>query len=51
MKKEHHAVHTFEDVDQAMKENYYITGEKIIHYPPKPKLSDYYIPSPDQQTK
>ena len=27
MQKEHHAVQTFDDVDQAMKQYYYITGK------------------------
>ena len=29
MKKEHHAEQTFDDVDQAMKQYYYITGKKL----------------------
>ena len=51
MHKEHHAVQTFEDVDQAMKQYYYITGKQLDSLPPEPKLSDYYTPSADQQNK
>ena len=49
IKKEHHAVQTFEDVDQAMKQFYYITGKQLSPLPPEPKLGDYYTPLPDQQ--
>ena len=40
MQKEHHAVQTFEDVGQAMKQHYYITGKQLDP-----------LPSPDQQNK
>ena len=39
IKKEHHAVQIFEDVDQAMKQYYYITGKQLSQLPPEPKLS------------
>ena len=42
---------TFEDVDQAMKQYYYITGKQFYPSPPELNLSDYYTPSLDQQTK
>ena len=51
MQKEHHAVQTFGDVDQAMKQYYYITGKQLDPLPPEPKLSDYYTPSPNQQDR
>ena len=56
MKKEHHAVQTFDDVDQAMKQYYYITGKKLpdnlsTPLPPKPTLSDFYTPSEDQKNR
>ena len=51
MQKEHHAEKTFDDVDQAMKQYYYITGKQLDPLPPEPKLSDYYTPSPDQQNR
>ena len=50
-KKEHHAEQTFDNVDQAMKQYYYITGKKLDPLPQEPKLSDYYAPSPDQQNR
>ena len=51
MKKEHHAEQSFEDVDQTMKQYYYITGKQLIPLPLEPKLKDYYTPSSDQRTK
>ena len=32
--KEHHVVQTFDDVDQAMKQYYYITGKSLDPLPP-----------------
>lgn len=51
MRKEHHAVQTFDDVDQAMKQYYYITGKQMDPLPPKPELSDFYTPSTDQKNR
>ena len=56
MQKEHNAVQTFDDMDQAMKQYYYITGKQIpsdmaTPLPPEPKLSGFYTPSPDQQNR
>ena len=51
MQKEHHAEQTFDGVDQAMKQYYYITGKQLDPLPPEPKLSDYYAPSSDQQNR
>ena len=51
MQKEHHAEQTFDDVDQAMKQYYYVTGKQLEPLPPEPKLSDFYTPSPDQQNR
>ena len=51
IKKEHHAVQTFEDVDQAMKQYYYLTGKTLDPLQPEPKLSDFYSPSSDQQDR
>ena len=42
---------TFEDVDQAKKQYYYITGNQLDPLPPEPNLNDNYTPSLDQQTK
>ena len=51
MQKEHHAVQTFDDVDQAMKQYYYITGKSLDPLPPEPKLNDFYTPSSNQQDR
>ena len=51
MQKEHNAEQTFDDVDQAMKQYYYITGKQLDPLPPEPKLCDYYAPSLDQQNR
>ena len=51
IQKEHHAEQTFDNVDQALKQYYYITGKQLDPLPPEPKLSDYYAPSPDQQNR
>ena len=45
IQKEHHAAQTFDDVDQAMKQYFYITG-KPLPEEVEPKLSDFYTPSP-----
>ena len=42
---------TFEDVDQAMKQYYYITSKSLDPLPLEPKLSDFYSPSSDQQDR
>ena len=51
IQKEHHAEQTFDNVDQAMKQYYCITGKQLDPLPPEPKLSDYYAPSADQQIR
>ena len=53
LKKEHHAEQTFDSVDQAMKEYYYVTGgdTKLSPLPPEPVLSDFYTPSEDQKNR
>ena len=51
IQKEHHAVQTFDSVDQAMKQYYYITGKQLNPLPPKPILSDFYAPSEDQKNR
>ena len=53
LQKEHHAVQTFDDVDQAMKQYYYITGKQLdlTVRRPKPTLSDFYTPSEDQKNR
>ena len=55
-KEEHHALQTFDDADQAMKQYYYVTSKNLpsdlaTPLPPEPKLSNFYAPSPDQQNR
>ena len=45
LQKERHSKQTFENVDEAMKEYYYVTG------PPKPELSDFYRESEEQKNR
>lgn len=51
IKKEHHSEQTFDNVDQAMKQYYFITGKQLPDLPPKPVLSDFYTPSDDQKDR
>ena len=44
-----HAVQTFRDVDDAMREYSRVTGKKILG--PEPKLSDFYVPSSGQRDR
>ena len=50
LQKEHQAERESDDVDQAMKQYYYVTG-KDLQLPPKPKLSNFYNPSEDQKKR
>lgn len=51
LKKEHHAVQTFDDVDQAMKQYYYVTNKDLPDLPEKPTLRNFYTPSEDQKNR
>ena len=51
LQKEHHAVQKFDDVDQAMKQYYYITNKQLTPLSPKPTLGDFYTPSEDQKKR
>ena len=51
LQKERHSEQTFEDVDDAMKEYYYVTKQQLPALPPKPELSDFYTPSEDQKNR
>jgi len=51
LRRQSHAVHTFQDVDAAMREYAQIFPEKRLDsLGPMPKLSDYYAPSTDKKT-
>ena len=46
-----HAVQTFWDVDDAMREYSRVTGKKIDPLGPELKLSDFYVPSSGQRDR
>ena len=46
-----HAVQTFRDVDDAMREYSRVTGKKIDPLGPEPKLSDFYVPGSGQRDR
>ena len=46
-----HAVQTFLDVDDAAREYSRVTGSKLDPLGPKPKLSDFYVPSSAQKDR
>ena len=51
MKKENYSLKEFDDVDQAMKQYYYVTGKQLPDLAQKPELSDFYTPSEHQKNR
>ena len=52
MRRQGHAVRTFHDVDEAMRQYSLITnGTRMPSLGPEPKLSDFYEPSPEQRDR
>lgn len=49
LRRQQHAVQTFQDVDQAMAEYALVTGKKLDPLEREPRLSDYYVPSEAQK--
>ena len=49
LRSQGHAVKTFRDVDDAMREYSRATGTKLDPLGPEPKLSDFYAPSSGQR--
>ena len=47
--RQQHAVHTFQDVDAAMREYALVTGKTLVPLGPPPKLSDFYMLSDNQK--
>ena len=45
--KEHKAEKRFTDLNSAMQQYFIVTGRQLEPLPPKPVLSDYYMPSED----
>ena len=51
LRRQGHAVQTFRDVDDAMREYSRVTGTKLELLGPEPKLSDFYVPSSGQRDR
>ena len=51
LRRQEHAVQTFRDVDDAMREYSRVTGTKLESLRPEPKLSDFYVPSSIQRDR
>ena len=45
LRRQRHAVQTFRDVDDAMREYSRVIGTKFDPLGPEPKLSDFYVPN------
>ena len=50
LRRQTHAVKTFHDVDEAIREYANVTGKKIV-LDPEPTLADFYEPSEDQKDR
>ena len=51
LRRQRHAVQTFRDVDDAMREYSRVTGTKLDPPGPETKLSDFYVPSSGQRDR
>ena len=52
LRRQGHAVHTFKDVDEAIRQyNLVAGGGSRIALEPRPQLSDFYQPSPEQRDR
>ena len=49
--KQRKAEKRFADLNLAMQEYYIVTGRKLEPLPPKPVLSDFYVPSEDHHNR
>ena len=49
--KEHKAEKRFADLNSAMQEYFIVTGRQLEPLPPKPVLSDFYVPSEDHHNR
>ena len=47
--KEHKAEKRFTDINAAMRQYFLVTGRQLAQLPPKPVLSNFYVPS-DQRS-
>ena len=51
LRHQHHAVQTFRDVSEAMREYARVTGNTLDPLGPEPQLSDFYTPSNAQKDR
>ena len=49
--KERKAEKRFTDLNSAMQEYFIVTGRQLEALPPKPVLSDFYVPSEDHHNR
>ena len=49
--KEHKAEKRFPDLSSAMQQYFIVTGRQLEPLPPKPVLSDFYVPSEDHHNR
>ena len=49
--KEHKAEKRFMDLNSAMQQYFLVTGRQLKPLPPKPVLSDFYVPSEDHHNR
>ena len=49
--KEHKAEKRFADLSSAMQQYFIVTGRQLEPLPPKPVLSDFYVPSEDHHNR
>ena len=49
--KEHKAEKCFTDLNSAMQQYFIVTGRQLEPLPPKPVLSDFYVPSEDHHNR
>ena len=49
--KEHKAEKRFADLNSALQQYYIVTGRQLEPLPPKPVLSDFYVPSEDHHNR
>ena len=49
IRKKNESVQYFNDLDERMLEYYRVTGQKLPALPSRPKLIDFYHPSPEQK--
>ena len=49
--KEHKAEERFMDLNSALQQYFIVTGRRLEPLPPKPVLSDFYVPSEDHHNQ